>query len=51
MLHGTTVKKNVLSNVTHSPSHRQTGAPTINIQSTICTAPSCGKMFHCGVIW
>jgi hypothetical protein len=26
---------NVLSNVTYSPSHRQAGAPTINIKSTL----------------
>ena len=30
---------NVFSNITYSPSHRQTGAPTINIQSTLRTAP------------
>jgi len=30
---------NVLSNVTYSPSHRQAGAPVINIQSTLRTAP------------
>jgi hypothetical protein len=30
--------QNILSNVTYSPSHHQTGAPTINIQSTFRTA-------------
>jgi hypothetical protein len=42
---------NILSNVTYWPSHRQAGAPTINIQSTLRTAPICVKMFHCSVIW
>jgi hypothetical protein len=44
-------QQNVLTNVTFSPSHRQTGTPTINIQSTLHTAPICVKMFHCSVIW
>jgi hypothetical protein len=30
--------KNVLPNVTYSPSHRQAGAPMINVQSTLRTA-------------
>jgi hypothetical protein len=34
----------VLSNVPYSPSHRQTGAPTINIRSTLRSAPICVKM-------
>ena len=33
----------VLSNVTYSPSHRQTGAPAINIQSTLRIAPDLCK--------
>ena len=43
--------QNVLPNVTYSPSRRQAGAPTINIQSTLRTAPICVNMFHCTVIW
>ena len=35
---------NVLPNVTYSPSYRQAGAQTINIQSTLRTAPICVKM-------
>ena len=31
--------ENVLSNVTYSPSHRQTGAPVINTKSKLLTAP------------
>jgi len=42
--------QNVLPSVTYSPSHRQAGSLTINIQSTFCTAPICVQMFHCGVI-
>jgi len=42
---------NVLSTVTYSPTHRQAGAPTINIKSTLRTAPICVNMFHCSVIW
>jgi hypothetical protein len=45
------ILKNVLSNVTYSPNYGQGGAPMINIQSTLCTAPICVKMFHCSVIW
>ena len=45
------ILQNVLPNVTYSPSHRQTGAPTINIQSTLRTAPVCVKAFHCSVFW
>jgi len=33
----------LLSNVTYSTSHRQTGAPMINTQSTLCTVV---QMFH-----
>jgi hypothetical protein len=39
--------KNVLSNVTYSPSHRQPGAFMINIQSTLRTAPDlCEYVSH-----
>jgi hypothetical protein len=31
-------EENILSNVTYSPNHRQTGDPMINIQSTLRTA-------------
>jgi len=34
-----------VSNVTYSPSHRQTGAPMINIQSTLRTAPICVRKY------
>ena len=34
---------NVLSNVTYSPSHRQAGAPMINIQPTLRTATYLSK--------
>ena len=44
-------KRKVLPNVTYSPSRRQNGAPTINIQSTLPTAPICVNMFHCTGIW
>jgi hypothetical protein len=33
----------VLYNITYSPSHRQAGAPMINIQSTLPTAPDLCK--------
>jgi len=35
------ILQNALSNVTYWSSHRQTGAPTINIQSSLRTAPIC----------
>ena len=38
-----------MTNVTYSPSHRQTGAPMINIQSTLPTAPDLCKIVSVGV--
>ena len=35
--------QNILSNVTYSPGHRQAGGSTINIQSTLRTAPDLCK--------
>jgi len=43
MVHGTMNVKKVLSSVTYSPSHRQTGAPMLTIQSTLRTAPDLCK--------
>jgi len=37
------ISKNVLSNVTHSPGHRQAGGTTINNQSALRTAPDLCK--------
>jgi len=36
--------------LTHSPSHRQTGTPVINIQSTLCTAPDLRKNVSLAVL-
>ena len=43
--------QNVLSTVTYSPSHRQAGAPTINIQSTLRTAPDLCKNVSLAVLF
>jgi hypothetical protein len=40
-----------LSNVTYSPSHRQAGAPLINIQSTLRTAPDLCKNVSLAVLF
>ena len=37
---------NIVFNVTHSPSHRQTGAHMINIYQLLTLLPICVKMFH-----
>jgi hypothetical protein len=39
-----------MSNVTYSPSHRQAGAPVINIQSTLRTAPDLCKNVSLAVL-
>jgi hypothetical protein len=41
--------QNILSEVTYSPNQHHAGAPTINIQTTLCTTPICVKMFDCSV--
>jgi hypothetical protein len=38
-------QQNALPNAMYWPSHRQTGTTTINIQSTLRTAPICVKSF------
>ena len=43
--------KNVLSSVTYSPSHRQAEATTINIPSTLRTAPDLCKHFSFAVLF
>ena len=43
--------QNVLSNVTHSPSHRQAGAPMINIQSTLRSTPGLCKNVSLAVLF
>jgi hypothetical protein len=43
--------RNVLSIVTYWPSHRQTGAPMINIQSTLRTALQLCKKFSLAVLF
>ena len=43
--------QNVLPNVTCSPSHRQAGAPTINIQWTLRTAPDLSKNISLAVLF
>jgi len=39
-----------LSNVTYSPTHRQAGAPLINIQSTLRTSPALCKNVSLAVL-
>ena len=42
---------NVLSDVTHSPSHHQAGAPLINIQSKLRTVPDlCKNVPRCYLV-
>jgi hypothetical protein len=43
--------QNVLSNVTYSPNHRQAGAPMINIQSALRTAPDSWKNISLAVLF
>jgi len=43
--------QNVLSNVTYSPSHRQAGAPLLNIQSTLRTAPDLCKNVSLAILF
>jgi hypothetical protein len=43
--------RNVLSNVSYSPTHRQAGTPMINIQSTLRTAPDLCKNISLAVLF
>ena len=42
---------NAVSSVTYSPTHRQDGAPTINIRSTLRTAPDLWKNMSLAVLF
>ena len=42
---------NVLSSVTYFPFHSQAGAPVINIQSILCTAPDLCKNVSLAVLF